>query len=193
MTDDMHLDARVRGALQDLPMPSEPETAQALRAVLDHRRPLPRRAAMWAPLAAAAAVVIIAVLIPLLRPDSHAGGPAPVAVSPTVLPGVEGTWWHDVSGATDASWNGRWVMTLNDRGVMALVPPSRATQVSDGAAYAVSGEQIRVNAFVNDLCSEMPAGVFGWARAGDRLMLVPISEPCPDRKDLFTGAWSKSP
>jgi hypothetical protein len=84
-------------------------------------------------------------------------------------------------------------MTLEDKGVLVFRAPAGAGNISDGAAYDVSGGQFRVSAFVNTVCPEMPAGVYRWSHSGTGLTFVAVSEPCAVRQDLLTGDWARVP
>jgi hypothetical protein len=185
---DPRFDARIRNALQLMPSPSAPETNHALRAVLDRSRR--RRLPAWASIAAAAAITGILLLVALLAfgPDrDHSPQPSQ---SPSSGPAVEGTWQRTVRGAADDSWNGTWTVTLQRNGAMVLDSPTGARNVDDGAAFAVSGSQLRLDAFVNGVCPDEAPGTYGWSRTGGRLILVTITEPCAIRRDLFAGTWA---
>ncbi len=189
MTDDTRLDARVRSVLTDLPVPDETATRAALVTVLERSqgRDGKDRRPWLVPLAAAAAVVIVAGLATAFL-DRSQSTPQPAAPLSVV-----GSWERQVSGAGTPGWDGEWLMTLTADGVLTLDGPATATDSSEGASYADSGGQLRVDAFVNSACSELPAGVYAWTRDARGLTLSLVEDACDARPDLFAGRWLGAP
>jgi hypothetical protein len=185
VNDDTRLDAQVRGALAELPMPDEAQTRAVLVDVLQHRR-AERTTARWiAPTLVAATVVAIVALVGTFVRLGSDDRPPPVATPSSQLLGD----WHRDVDSQQAGWDGSWSMTFERRGVLALAGPTGASDSSDGASYAVSGDSLRVDVFVNNVCSELPAGLYLWSRTGDVLTLRLVEDPCPVRAELLTGTW----
>lgn len=196
MTDDeTRLDARVRRALTALPAPDDVDTRTALRSVLDrspgrgHDRPSAAR--RWgAPLAAAAAVAAVAAAVTvgaLVTP-----GPDRTAPLEGPLETPTGTWERQVPPSEEAPIRGRWTMTLTPDGVLALVGPKGAPS-AEGASYSNDRRQVRVDAFVNNMCGELPAGTYEWRLATGDLTLSVVDDSCRARADLLAGSWSAVP
>jgi hypothetical protein len=188
VNDHARLDAQVRSALAELPMPDDVETRAALGDVLQRSR-TKRTAPRWvAPaLVAAAVIAIVALVGTFVRLGPH-DEPAPAA-SP--LSRLLGDWERDVDGSTQPGWDGPWTMTFDRRGVFELGGPATADASGEGASYAVSGDTLRVDVFVNNVCSELPAGLYLWSRTGDVLTLRLVEDPCADRAALLAGSWRR--
>ncbi|MBF4769902.1 hypothetical protein ISU10_19190 [Nocardioides agariphilus] len=191
MTDDTRFDARVRGALTELPVPGDLETRDALVAVLDRSRG-PRRSPRRSPrtwampaLAAAAVVALVALLAVVVdRPESPQAGQAPP-------PSLSGQWELDAAGLTDPGWRGRWLLSFDEDGVLTLTGPAGAMDSTEGASYAVTGDHVRVDVFVNSACAEQTAGEYRWRTRGDHLLLVVLDDVCPARAGLLAGDWTR--
>lgn len=190
--DDTRLDARVRGALTELATPDDSHTRDALRAVLSRSRGPHGARRSWVVPAVAAAVVVLLVGvlgIVLQRPDP---GPAPTpAPDPQDL--LSGQWQQRVDDASREGWAGRWRLTLEPDGVLALSGPATAQDSTEGASYELTAGHLRVDAFVNSACPELPAGVYEWQVSGDSLRLDAVSEQCLPRAELFVGTWTRVP
>lgn len=184
MNDDALLDARVRRALQSLPVPDDARTATVLEDVSSRRRPVGEP---WHLVLAAAVVVAVLVLAPVLL-RSMVDDPRP---APARHPGSElvGTWSRVLDAAQAPEWDGRWTIGFEDRGVLSLTPPATIGAGTDGAAYDVSGAQLRVDAFVNGVCNELPPGTYSWSLSDEGLRLTPLEDACAQRAALFSGTW----
>ena len=189
MTDDTRLDARVRGVLTDLPVPDADATREALRTVLARSESTRRRPAWAAPVLVAAVVALIALLAARLVAGPDPAPPTPAAPRDALV----GDWQHQVRGAEEDAWNGRWRLALTDDGVLLLSGPESASVSSEGASYEVTAERFRTDVFVNSACSELPAGVYEWRLDGDRLTLTEVGNDCADRADVFAGTWRRVP
>lgn len=188
MNDDSVLDARVRRGLQALPVPDERRTAAALDEVT-RGRPVPGRP--WHLAIAAAVVVALLVLGPqLLRSLLAEEEPEP---APRPGGGLSGTWVRTLDGAQDPAWNGPWTIAFADGGVLTLSPPRALPAGTDGAAYATSGAQVRVDAFVNGICNELSPGTYAWSRSADGLRLTAVDDACAPRVELLAGTWTEQP
>ncbi len=159
-----------------------------------HRRAWARSAGVA--LAAAAAVVAVVVAGPVLRDRNQPPPATRTTVSPTpttaITTALLRTWQRTV-GAVPATpaVDGVWSMRLarNDGGVLALTGPV-AGPATDGVAYTVDADRLRVNAFANDLCANLAAGVYRWTVDGKSLTLAVISDPCGARVAVFGGRWT---
>lgn len=197
MTDDAtRLDARVRRALTTLPAPDQAETRAALRTVLERStegRPDRSASTRWwgAPLAAAAAVGVVAATITVGTLITNGSDQQPPLERPA--PGTPvGTWERLVSASGAGTVSGTWTMTLTPEGVLRLTGPAGAPS-SEGASYSTDGRRVRVDAFVNNVCAELPAGTYGWTVAAGDLTLSLLDDPCSPRADLFSGTWRSVP
>lgn len=189
MNDDAQLDARVRRALQALPVPDDVRTGEVLDAVVGHRRtPSGER---WRLALVAAVAVGLLVLVPQLL-TSVLGDDAP-APAPSPAGGLGGTWSRTVEGARQPGWDGVWTIGFGDDGVLALGAPTASAGGTDGAAYAVSGAQVRVDAFVNGVCNERPPGTYSWSTSAGGLRLTALDDACAPRVELLAGTWGVVP
>jgi hypothetical protein len=189
MTDDTRLDARVRGALTELPAPGDQATREALRVVLDRSSGPRRTPRSWvAPAVVAATVALLLGLLGavLNRPDQDVPTPAPAPRD-----ALTGEWQQRVTGVSRDGWAGRWHLVLEGDGVLALSGPKTVRDSTEGASYEVTSNHLRVDVFVNSACPEQPAGVYEWRVTGDRLVLDAVSEPCLARAELFVGTWTR--
>ena len=84
-------------------------------------------------------------------------------------------------------------MAFDGRGVLTLTPPTKSVDGTDGASYAVAGAQVRVDAFVNGVCNELPPGTYSWSTSGDGLRLTAVDDPCAPRAALLAGTWTGGP
>jgi hypothetical protein len=188
VTDDARLDARVRSVLTDLPVPDDADTRAALVTVLQRSGGRRTDRGPWVvPTAAAAAMVAIAALAAFL------GRSQPEPPAPAEPASVVGSWERQVSGAQLPGWDGGWRMTLSADGFHTLAGPPTATDSSEGASYVDSGGRLRVDAFVNSACAELPAGVYAWNRDARGLTLTLVADACDARPDLFAGRWLPAP
>ena len=189
MSDDPRLDARLRAALLDGPAPDELRTRAALDDVLARSSASQRRRRVAIPLAVAAAVLAVLAVLPVLVPrGDDRERPQPVEPVPTA---VEGSWRRTAQGLGPAGWDGAWQVTLDADGVLRVRGPVSADVRVDGASYRVDGDLLLLDPFVNDVCADADAGLYRWRRAGDRLVLSAVEEPCPAREALFDGTWSR--
>jgi hypothetical protein len=185
VNDDTRFDAQVRGALAELPMPDDRQTREALVDVLRRSR-AERSTPRWlVPTLVAAAVVAIVGLAGTFVQLRDPGDPQPAAPAGE----VRGGWGRELAGAQQPGWDGRWLMTFDREGVFGLYGPASADASSDGASYALTKDTLRVDVFVNNACSELPAGVYTWSRAGNVLTLTLVEDPCAARAELLAGSW----
>ena len=185
MTDDTRLDAQMRSALAELPMPDDIETRAALGDVLRRSRAEPTPSRWRAPVMVAAAVVAIVLLAGVLIGLGSGDQSPPVADPGSQL---RGDWQRDVH-SHQQGWNGTWSMRFDHDGVFELVGPATTSASTEGASYALEAHSLRVDVFVNNVCSELPAGRYLWSRTGDVLTLTVLEDRCPVRAALLRGSW----
>jgi hypothetical protein len=159
-----------------------------------HRRTWARSAGVA--LAAAAAVVAVVVAGPVLRDGHHPPPATRTTVRPTPTTGSAGALlrsWHRTVGAVPATpaVAGGWSMRLtrNDHGVLGLTGPAGGP-ATDGVAYSLEADRLRVDAFANDLCANLAAGAYRWSVTRGALTLAVISDPCDARVAVFAGRWT---
>lgn len=184
MKDDARFDSLVSTALrEELETPPPDHTQLALQRVLARSR-RPSRAPTWlVGVAAAAAVAAVVLAQVFLRPD--------VAPGPASPPSLVGEWTREVRVAADPEAEGSWALRLEPDGVARIIPP-RPVEGGDGASYAVGENTLRVDAFANGSCNELPAGSYRWSVTSSTLQLVPEEEPCTFRRSVFSGEWLRA-
>jgi hypothetical protein len=189
VTDETRLDAKVRAALAELPTPTDTRTREALHEVLgrSHSRP---PASRWVLPALATACVLAIVVVGSLINWQAPEQPDPAPIRPTRL---VGDWQRNVTGAAVPAWDGRWRMRFGSNGVLTLHGPATSTTASDGASYDVQDGRIRVDAFVNSACPELPAGEYAWSQTGGVLTLTLVEDLCRVRTSLMAGTWQPAP
>lgn len=193
MKPDARLDALVATALREkLPAPAPDATREALRHVLE-RSPQHRPARLWASATAVAAAVAVAVLAFVVTPWSgDAPERLPVAPVSTAAPEeLLGTWTRTVRISDDPAAEGSWSVRLTPAGVLELEGPPGTGRV-DGASYALRGEVLTTDAFVNGECPDAPAGSYRWTVTGDTLRLERSGEPCGFRLSVLAGTWNRA-
>ena len=158
-----------------------------------HRRTLARSAGA---LGAATAVVAVVVAGPVLHDRNQPPPATRTTVNPTPttrsVSSLLRTWQRTVGAVpTTPAVEGRWSMRLTrtDNGVLALTGHVGGP-ATDGVAYSLEADRLRVNAFANDLCANLDAGVYRWSVTGGALTLAVISDPCDARAAVFGGRWT---
>jgi hypothetical protein len=203
MADSRPWDADLREDLHSRGDPLAVDVEAALRRVnarsdrARHRRTWVRSAGVA--LAAAAAVVAVVVAGPALRDRNQPLPATRTTVSPTPTKGNASALlrtWQRTVGAVPATPGvaGGWSMRLAqaDNSVLALSGPAGGP-ATDGVAYAVDADRLRVNAFANDLCATLDAGVYRWSVTDRTLTLSVITDPCDARVAVFNGRWTTGP
>lgn len=137
-------------------------------------------------LAAAAAVLVAAGVGGVLQLQSSST-PPPAVEQPHAT--LAGSWTRTVTSG--AVGDGAWTLSFEGPPVLRMEGPTDrpATSVTDGASYTVSGDEVRVNIFVNGVCDVAPVGTYRWTVDGALLYLEPIDEGCAARRQLLTGTW----
>ena len=186
MNDEMMLDARVRRGLQALPVPAAPSTTAALARVTGRERRTARDPWRVALVAAVAAGLVMAGPA-LLR--TVAGGDDEPTPAPSAGSELHGSWTRTADPRTEPSWQGEWQVSFDDQGVLGVTSPAGARAVTEGAAYAVTGSQLRVDLFVNSVCYEIPPASYLWSVSSDGLRLTSRDDDCAPRRELLSGTW----
>jgi hypothetical protein len=100
---------------------------------------------------------------------------------------LHGTWTRNVDGD-------RWTVTFAAGAVLVIDPPAGTDEAIDGASYATVSATLRLDAFTNSSCYELPPGTYRWTLTGNTvLQLQADDEPCVARRQVFDGAWTASP
>lgn len=185
MTTDSRFDAQIRAALLGTPELTDADSRTALATVLDRPgKPARRRLAPVAVLVSAAAVAAVLAVPAVVLPRDDATRP----VTRAPLTGqLLGDWQHTVEA--DGSLAGQWRMDLANDGVLILAAPPTAAVQTDGISFVATDKTLRLDAFVNDACAEVPAGLYRWSVAGSQLTLTVVDDACPQRAGLFAGSW----
>ena len=146
------------------------------------RRAWRRRRMVASGLAVGLAAAVAAVAFVVLRPQ--ASTPEPVHPAPS----IEGTYTGHVTGAAGrAALNGQWRLTFNHDGTVAVVAPPGYGGLVSGVSYRVTGDVVRTDLMVQDLCSGDSLGSYRWVRAGDHLTFSAVRESCAARSRLLAG------
>ena len=156
------------------------------------RRPHAFSGRLWAPVAAACAV--IAVVATLLVIQLHRTTQQPSHVLPThgrgqSLSGRLRTMLPDTAGVLrDQHLTGRWVIALAPDGTMQVTGPSRYHGVLSAALFDSTSTEFRTSLFSQDLCSGMPLGRYTWQRSGHSVQFRVADDPCSGRVAMLTEA-----
>jgi hypothetical protein len=157
-----------------------------------------RARARWAGLALTAVTAAVALIVagPLWHVTETAPSTGPRTIRPAPATGAAealfGTWQRTVvSASTDALVAGSWSMRLTrtDNGALSLTGPAGGPS-TDGVAYSVQADRLRINAFANDACAGLSAGVYRWTALDHTLTLTVVADPCGARTAVFGGSWA---
>lgn len=143
---------------------------------------------------AVAGVVLLVLAVPaatVVAVDAvrHDRSTAPTPADSTRL---LGTFTTDVpaGAAAGAPVAGRWTLVLHGDGTIAVQPPPAYQGVVTGSDYQATGDTVRLNLFVQDLCSAAPVGQYRWARDEAGLHFTVLSDGCAARRlVLSSAAW----
>jgi hypothetical protein len=194
----MSIDRRLREGFRQAADALTPDSLAALHAVERRARRHQRRAVVNQLAAAALAMALVLVGLPWAvgqwqRPDT--------AAPPAPAPDLAGEYVVDIgeSGlARSEGMVGRWIIRLTSDGAIVFVPPDSFQGSRTGMSYQVDGDQIRTNAFVNDLCgaasSADPVGTYRWSRTASMLRFAVATDSCEARRLLFADQpWEEVP
>ena len=159
------------------------------------RRVIMRRAA--AGLVAAAAVAAVIVGGPrAVHAIGGLGGPAPPAVSGRHHGAgmLSGTFTRTVTPGGAAIRGdhlaGRWTIRLRGDTIEPVTAPPAFTGVLSAYQFQVRGATFSTNLFIQDVCANMPVGVYRWVLSGRTLRFAVVSDRCRARVVFFTsGRW----
>ena len=158
------------------------------------RRVFVRRvtSAMAIGMAIAVAIAFGPGMLDLLRSGERnvpADSPHPSATLPA-FDQVAGTYSTTVTGKGTTS--GTWTIQLRGDGTMAVTAPSTYAGAVSGFQFDVSGDRFRTDAFIGDLCSGLPPGLYRWERSRSMLTLTPLQDTCGGRvKVLSSVPWTE--
>ncbi|MGN6574735.1 MAG: hypothetical protein ACTHKG_03530 [Nocardioides sp.] len=196
----MRLDQRLREGTQRATDGLAPDVERHLHQAMrrGRRRVVHRRIA--GTVSVAAAVVAVAVVAPRVpgtlrdapRPLDQPDRPAPTA---RVLTGTATTVLSPAPGPVDDyGMAGRWTLQLDAAGAAELTAPASFQGSTDSVAFQADGSRFRTNAFVNDLCGEMPAGTYRLTRDQDTWTFAVVDDDCDVRVALLTSRpWRERP
>jgi hypothetical protein len=141
---------------------------------------------------ASAAVALAVVAVPavtVLAIHATNGGKSP-SVAPADITRLLGTFTTEISSTAtgDASLAGRWSFTFHGDGTIGTKPPSRYHGVVSGSDFNATGDKIRINLFVQDLCSAAPVGEYRWTRDVTGLHFTAQDDACAARRLVLTSA-----
>ncbi|HEY3014153.1 MAG TPA: hypothetical protein VGJ41_03530 [Nocardioides sp.] len=136
-------------------------------------------------LVATAAILVVTGIGGVLQWQSS---PTPPAVDQPHA-SLSGSWTRTVTEGTVG--DGAWTLSFEEAPLLAIEgPPDRpATSVTDGASYAVRGDQVRVNIFVNGACDAAQVGAYRWTVDAGLLYLDVVEDDCEVRQELLIGTW----
>jgi hypothetical protein len=190
----MSIDRRIREGLRNAAEPIEPIVPSAL-ATVERRAGLRQRGVRFAQLTAAAAVlVLIAILTPVLRDHSD-----PIN-SDAGQSALTGTYIVDVADSAVArrdGLTGRWIVTLRRDGVVDLIPPTTYRGDVSGISYRVVGDVLRTDAFIDSpgcQASDDQIGTYHWTRNASSVLFTTVADTCDVRLVLFIDQpWRVAP
>lgn len=85
---------------------------------------------------------------------------------------------------------GRWTIRLRGGAIQPVGAPPAFTGVRSAYQFQVRGSKFSTNLFIEDVCVNMPAGLYRWTLSGRTLRFVVVSDPCRARAAFFTsGTW----
>jgi hypothetical protein len=93
---------------------------------------------------------------------------------------------------------GRWIVRLAADGAVVFVPPDSFPGTRAGTSYQIDGDQLRTNAFVNDVCGSAsaatPVGTYRWIRTATTLRFTVVNDSCEARRLFFADhVWERVP
>jgi hypothetical protein len=192
----MSIDRRLRDGLRASGDALTPDPLAALHTV-EHKVQRQRRRILVVQLAAAAAAIAL-VLVALPWSVTQLRGPATEAPpAPTSV--LAGEYVVDISESKltrTEGMVGRWMVRLAADGAVVFVPPDSFQGSRTGTSYQVEGDQLRTNAFVNDVCDSAsaaaPFGTYRWIRTASTLRFTAVSDSCEARRLFFAAhVWER--
>jgi hypothetical protein len=193
----MSIDDRLRDSLHRTSSTVDPDLTENLRIVRRKTRRVVVRQRVMQVTLAVAAIVGLVVATPTITDFVKSFQPRPGApVSPSQRPDpqdlVGSTYSTDVPRGSqvveDDGLAGIWTMQLEPNGVATMSGPPSFSGVLSGVSFQVSGNQFRINLFVQDLCSrDRTPGVYEWTRSGAELILTTVQDPCAARVAVLTS------
>jgi hypothetical protein len=101
-----------------------------------------------------------------------------------------GTFTTEVTptGTANTSLAGSWTFTLHGDGTLGVKPPSRYHGVVTGSDFKATGDTVRLNLFVQDVCSSAPVGRYRWTRDDAGLHFTVLADGCATRRLVLASA-----
>ena len=85
---------------------------------------------------------------------------------------------------------GRWTIRLRGDTIDPVTAPPAFTGVLSAYQFQVRGGRFSTNLFIEDVCANMPVGVYRWVLSGQTLRFAVVSDRCRARVVFFTsGLW----
>ena len=196
----MSLDERLRDSLRRAASTPDIDVSASLHVV----RTRTRRAVIRQRIARTGLIVVAILALVMLAPRVVSDRqwlrtrPAHPGVTVHVLPGqLQGRYTTIVPPGSaivrDDRLAGVWTMSLGPNGVATMSAPPSYRGVLTGVAYQVSGTELRIDLFGQDLCTGEPPGTYQWRRSGNILVLGSLHDHCGARVDvLSTQVWTGS-
>jgi hypothetical protein len=198
----MSLEHRLRDSLRQSSSAVDPDVSESLRIVRRKTRRLVIRQRMgqvaFAVIAVGALVVVTPRVVDFIRSlPAQPAHPGPTSSRMPALRDIVGTYTTDVQAGSqvvdDGGLAGRWTMRLEPNGVATMSAPPSFTGVLTGVSFQVSGEQFRIDLFVQDLCSGDTPGAYRWTRSGGELTFTTLGDSCAARVAVLTsGSWTST-
>ncbi len=164
-----------------------------------HRRVRRRERARWAGRVAVAGAVAAAVVAIAVITGDRIGGSSvdPVERPPTTIADLAGEYVVDVPATVQGDHlgiSGRWVVVVDESGVMELTPPPGGADGASDATLRVEGDRIVTNALhaVPGCQAGEGVGTYAWSADGDTVDFSVVEEDCRGRTLLFTAtSWRR--
>ena len=137
-------------------------------------------------------LAIMAVALAATVTFGHLRNPTPAQPAGSQDP-ILGTYSANVDGtpAGLSTLSGQWRLELRSDGTLDVVAPKGFRGISTGFHFSTDGYQVRVDLFIQDLCTGLPPGTYTWARDTDGLHLRVTDDQCVARASLLTGrTWT---
>jgi hypothetical protein len=190
MTERDAVDREIAGRLDSAAIHPGGDQLRRLTEATSQGRRIRRRRRRLAGAAAALAVVAVPAAIVVTVRAVDDGQPATVTpADPTRLLGTF-TTRVPATPTADPSLVGSWTLTLHGDGTIGVKPPSRYHGVVTGSDFKATGDTVRLNLFVQDVCSSAPVGQYRWTRDVAGLHFSVITDGCAGRRLVLTStAW----
>jgi hypothetical protein len=188
MTERDAVDREIAARLESAARHPEGNSARRLfEATSQGRRIRHRRRRIAAAAVALGVIAVPAVTVVTLRAVSDRRTTAVTPADPTRLLGTFTTNVPPTSTAA-GSLAGSWTLTLHGDGTIGVKPPPGYHGVVSGNDFRPTDDTVRLNLFVQDVCSSAPVGQYLWARDNAGLHFTVLNDSCVARRDVLTSA-----